>query len=1120
MLTEYQKKVINLLEDKVSDSVGFNWDKLGMLILKGGLPKMRKQSRVAPNFIYSSIKPAESDEHLIPSLPRHKKPYLTLRTVDLYDHPRYMSLEYMRALFLELLDQENEEELIDLKQSITRLEQDLNLSPDMIAPSGIYYKRLSVPNIKFRPHFIFDPYKPAIASVLYSTDLEKAPLNIKTPYSVPALVDLGLLTEEKQQYTSLLDPSYWALLHNSFIKGPSFLTPLRRFIFKLCNKDVKKMRAIQLTQMLASFRNHYQNVTLFHKRYFHKRNTILTRFLSLSSELRTCYPVRLPFQCYPINSVIYSVKSYWRSSALALTNRKYILKPSKVVPKNYKFKIDPSLFLPVNRKKKLSLYHKTDSIVHDISQFNLISTIKFSEYRLYTLTAYSKVPTAGHPYWTRHPRTKKRLRLRDLHEGRRIQIIRDKVFQALKERWLPAPIYVEYPTKSCLSGLALYFMNYDTRHHYQYRGDPQYTSREQYMLRLLITQGVIFEYWDDNPNLLKPGQRVQLQLQNLGIDKLVGKRVCNPLELTIKIENPEVLPDLEDDSEEYNPSSELRGRFKLYFKIAKARKKLKNFIRESIYLVIDIVRRAIFELSLPLLGLFVLFESVVDTYRDFYYSPSIQKILTLFSTWDALSSLDDGQFELNDYFNKNLAEFRVLDDTGDAPGDELNPDDVDIDPDDDEFIDFKDANTITSFSDYFSDYYYYFERLREDLGDLFIMNIPYYTLLILRPIANILLLYPLWTIIDLLTLLHIYLKNELIFWYDSFLSSNRSIWLKRLVILTKWFLKSLAFILFVGGGIFFIDYNELQMLIVYTFDIQFHDMYYTIYVMFLVLLAFYLFGPNSFKAFIKDELGLSNLAFLVTCTGSVTVEGYELQPRLFKFSKDLYNFARFKGLHVEFEQRDEHAPLFYGDYAGEAINASGGHTATSGQPPLTHFTYDELEFLVEAQFWHEPDFNPDYQYEGVRFPLLKSVAKTMYEVYLQTDGSLPFDVDKDSDPFKVDDVFNNPYSDYVVDNLVSDEITKTDKTLKTPISWYNNRERSYYHTLYNGRHVAPFRRFRYVTEQQTVIKKPKRYARDYYDAVHHGNLTLFRRPGMTDPQVYRLAREADPALFSSTRDDV
>lgn len=1120
MRIQYQKREIDTLREKVTDSTGFNWDKLGLLIVEGGLPKLRKQSRVPVNRVFSLVKPAESDEHFLPNSPKIKKLFVSPPVVDLHDHPRYMSLEYLRSLFLELADIHEEHELIELKMQITRLEQDLNLKPDMISPSGLYYRRLSVMNYKFKPHFHYDRSlgPPELA---YKGNLEHAPITISTPYTVSGITDAGHISVNEQQYNKMLDPSYWAIMHSLITKGPSFVSPLRRFLINFSSDSLYKKRIESIERLVKSIRNHYRAVDLFHKDYFHRKELLITRFNSLSTELRSLHPLRLPFEAHPVNAIIYHAKGYWRSSALAKVNRKYILKPSKVVPLEYKFKIDHSTFLPVNKKKKLTVYHKTKSVTRDISQFNLISFIELADHKLENFLAYSKVPTKGFPYWNRHPRTRKRLRLRDIYEGKRIQIIRDKVFQALKERWLSGPIYVQYPTKSCLSGLALYFMNYSTRHHYRYRGDPQYTVREHYMFRLLITQGVIFEYWDENPNLLMPGQRVQLQLQNLNIAKELPRSICNELNLTVDLRGPEFVgtPIVEEGLSEPEPEivapSVLRGRFKFYYKLDCYEYKLRKFIKNVFYFIIDSIRRFFFEAATPFIAIAEFILLIIDKVEDLVDdSQYIQKFIIYYKTWDASSGIEDSSFDLNDYLTYNVHEdhFLELDTEDESPFAEPTPT---HDFDDDEFIDFDDADGASHF--YFGEFditfglINYIEDFKDDLADLFIVNIPYYFLLVVRPIVNFLVMYPVWSIADFLTLVHLYIKNDIIFWYDSFLASNRSVWLKRLVILCRWFVQSLAFVIFVTTALIKIDYNEIQILIVYTFDVPFHEFYYTTYVMFVVLAGLYLFGPKSFKMFIKDELGFSNLLFLATCTGSVQVQDYDISPKPFKFTKDLFIYSRTKGIFEEEERRDEMitGPK-YGLYAENL--RSRGHVAVPGQVLSPHYSYDELEFMVESQLWNEPAFSPVYP-----LAFLNSIQQKMYRMHLDNRALYPFETDQDQ--FGHEFPNELAYAEHLGSPLVQDDISRTDKSLKTPALWFNDRERYYHHRLYNGARLTMSPD---IKDYETGAGK---YAMHRDEVVHtdllseHKNFSTFRRPGESDPQVRRFNRAADPALFSSTNDD-
>lgn len=1122
MRTEYQKNIVNNLEYLDRDT-GFDWSKLGELLVEGGLPKTKPSSRFDPSQFFALAKNNLHDDYEVQNIPytkshRFKKKKTYREPIDVYHHPRYISLEYLRDVLKSLqktssIDDDLIFKIIKLKKKISTLEYDLALSPGQIVLPGTYYRFLSIPHYRVKRHYDYDPYRipQSLSGRFYRNKaLKRSSFSNCAPYSSYIFNDLTKVYDRDQYPSQMTDINYWSLLYNLTIsKGPSFVTSFRRLLF---TSDIKKIeRKTNLKFIVKAFRQHLQQIRQFKDLHYYKRSFLVYSFPSYLTRLKDFFPYMTVFFNVIENISIYSVKSYWRSLSLAESNRKYILAPSKSVPDKYAFKVDINGFTPQTKKKKkldFEVYEPVGSALYDIGRFNLVKLITVGYKQLHNPSAYSEVPTAFTPFWTKSARTKRRVRLKDTNAGQELQDFRNSLLTVIKSRISKGPIYVVKSFNHTISEIALNFLNYDTRHHYRIRSENSpYSTRERRLHRLLITQGVLFDYWEESPTLLSPGQCYQVLLQNLYIDKELEFKLPVDEDLTIDIElETSSIPTEEVNYKKSNRKSlnpKLKGKYLVYMKLFTFKKHLYYIIGSIILFLKRSFRRIFFEI-----GLFFSFFSnffsylvlsLIDLRKQLSASPFFLRIQAIIAIWNTSSAIEDSMFDINDHLSSKF-EYRRPFEAGVTEN--LLPSIFELD-----YVDFDDDNTdeyeeIGGSSRLYTKWGFWLgfmefgEDFWDEIVDFFVVNLPYYIMLFFRPIINLLIIYPIWSVLDLLCLLYVQIKNDSIFFYDSLLQSKLNNNVKRAIILIRWFFKSTSFIIYTVFWLLYLDYNELQLLIVYTFDTPFHEFYYTIYVMLVVLSGFYLFGHHSFKTFIKEELGIENLIFLTTCTGSVSVQGYEVSPKPFLFSKEVFNHVRPK--HTVDRYIPEHFTAQIKNDSRGVGPAQVGSSYVTGQPLTPHFSYDNLEFSVEAQLWS----NNTVGMVAISNPrLLEIFAEDEYDL-----EHPPTDLFDDS-----------WYIGWLVSDL--DSISTKSKSLKTPLTWYNNSEHYYNYHSYNRAGLNP-------GFTPSDFYGPDVLKMDFFEIEKYITPMVEEayplrpvRPGRLDPQTRRLDRAADPALFSSENDE-
>jgi hypothetical protein len=1096
MRTEYQKKIVNNLDSILYDDLGFDWKKLGNLVVSGGLPRLRKKSI---DECFNFVKYDNHDDFVeIPNhLPHRRSRIPVKKPLDLYHHQRYISLEHLRGVYNRLQSSTVDAlQLVELKKRILILENDLELDHNEVVLPGKYYRFIPGEPFLMDDVILVDPHRlPSVIShKFYKSGLTKAPFNVNTPYSLQVFPQFASVLKRRSYPSKLFDPNYWLLIFNKVSVGPSFLLPLRFFF----NSTYLKRNNF----LIKTLRQHLRQLRSY-KLNFYKRSSYLFNFKPLFDYTS----FRSVFSSLVLNSVIYSAKKYNRSLTVAKSNRIYIL--NSVKQKKYRFKIDIKNFVTpekpkrgVKQKKSKKIeYNHTGRVSYDVGSLNLISFVTMSIKRLSNFNIYSEVPTSGSPYYTRHFRTKRRLRLKDTYAGRQIQQIRDSVFDSIKSK-IPV-IYAFKPSKKNLSGLALYFLNYNTRHHHRLRSsDSPYTSRQKRLHRLLIVQGVIFEYWVEHPNLMLPGQQVQLQLQNFEIDSEFPR-----IRHSIQETSVEVISDLEHTPPNLEHSKnktkkniklhnlELKGYYKYKFLIFKNLARIVPYIGIFIRFL-KLLLRPFTEIKFFCLMIFDLlkytFEALYSIYSKTKSTPFFLRLSAIATIWNTSSAMEDSMFDINDHLSANH-KYRhpylsKISENFIPSMDDLSYVDLDDEhPDDYEKVGasryYRDNFELTGLYDFGGDFL-------DDLLEFVIVDIPYYLLLVVRPVINFILVYPIWSVLDLVCLLYTQIKKDIVFWYYSFLNSKVSNVYKRLVICTRWLMKLALLVSYTVAWLIYLDYNDLQILIVYTFDITFHDFYYTIYVMFVVLSGLYFFGHHSFRSFIRDELGFENLTFLTFCTGSVVVQNYEIAPKPFIFTKPLYDYLRPKHMNdkIVLENWSRQIPT-------DRLGTSNKGTL-SGLPSEPHYSMDDLEFIVDAQLWRDNYRSAGWQ--GKHQPFIDSRFERKPTV-------------AEFDKF---DLFDNMW---YVGELFSDldSIYVKSKEVKTPITWYNNSEHYYHYHLYNRQGLlkkTDTGNSAYAPDVGNFFKFHKGHTKTYSETF---NKTYLHRPGRNDLQSKRLNRVSDPALFGS-----
>lgn len=1104
-----------------------DWNDLGERLVSGGLLKKKYSSQFDVSELVAFIK---KEEHHSFKVSSYALPYIYERRgdpieLDLYHHPYYKALLDLRLKFTLLLKKKRtnsiRESLIELDSRIRELEQDISIRRNQeIIPNQRFRSRPTFVFSEF--HFDENSYKIYHEdSLFYKANKERSPIINSTPYSLNQLANMENILAGKAIIDPLLDPLVWSLTYNKlFTNGPSFTNSFRTFIDHNLVTS-KRRRLLEVTKLFKAVQRHYQQLVRFRKKQIHKRMLPFHEFRMGTLAFKCGYPERVPLKQQVQNLHSTFFVTCWRSSTVAWDNRDYILSPTTVVPDEYIAKIDPPNFkVPETRASKrarrlpnFDYTAETDgTATYEIGIYNLMFTIEFTGSMYHNRLSYWEFPNRYSPYFTRNPRNKRRNRPFDTLLGDEIRDIRRAVFSFMKQRIFKGPIYVTHYSKHSLKSLALKFLNFETRHHDRIKPiNSPYTSKQRRLHRTLINQGVLFEYWDDQPQLLMPGQQVQVQLHNLEIESEFVKlrRLRQPTKFRVveeKVPLPEppkspdpiqvepivnseesaqpeeFFDDLKSDNESFDStvSYELRGRFKFYYACAYLWTRLRPYLQPMIYK--QFLRRRFLLVKKIYI---ILFKMPFTSFKRWwstrpntlFNSPMVTRFQILLSIWNASYAYEDSMYDVNDFVNAKDPSMWPDTHTDYIP---------DLDPDDDYFEDANDARSVSwvfLHDDALSGLTDHVEDLMDETLDFFLVTVPHYLWLIFGSVINAVMRYPIWALIESLTLLYAQIKLDLLLWYDNFLTvKTGSKMLRRLVILTRWFVKTFLLIVYIISWLVYLDYNDLQILIVYTFDVPFHEFYYTVYVLLVVVSGFYLFGHNHFKDFIRDELGWENLLFLTTCSGSILVQDYEISPRHFKITEDLYS-------HSIVTQRNKWAywPVwsepkknFY-----QGLGVEPDVLSKTGDQPLSSYGFNNLEHLVENQLWLD---TPRHRNKSEWRQRLKDSKRVKSQVGRRRLGR---DYDRD-----------RLYAYYIIapdGNLNKRYYKKT----KTPLSWYN-RHNMPISNLYGNQDQKMF-----VILDDTS-KKLKGLKRPYH---------TYGRPGSNDAQSSRYQSSADPALFSSYTDD-
>lgn len=1103
-----------------TENDAFDWTELGDRLVSGGILRKKHSSQFDVSEFVAFIKKEEHPSFKVPFylVPASDKHSLGEKSIDLYHHPYYKSLLELRTRLRTLLERKFTNKLklaiIELDFRIRELEHEISIKQD----------EELIPDQRFRPKspYIFtellydeDHYKLYDETQLFDTDKEKAPVLNLTPYNSYNIPAMRSVIKGKRTIDRMMDPLVWGLTYNKlFSNGVSFTRSFRNFIdYSLINS--KKRRLLEVSSLFKAVQRHYQQIVIFRKKHLHRRMLPFREFRLGALAFKCGYPEKVPLKQQAPNVHSTFFVTCWRSSAVARSNRQYILSPTTVIPDNYIAKIDPVNFkAPVTRASRrirrlpnFDYTTETDgTAAFEVGIYNLMFTIEMTGKIYHELSSYWEFPNRLSPYFTRNPRNNRRNRPLDTLLGDEIRDVRRAVFSFLRKRIFKGPIYVTHYSKTSLKSLALKFLNYETRHHDRVKPiNSPYTSKQRRLHRTLINQGVIFEYWEDESQLLMPGQYVQLQLHNMEIEFELTNHVPmrEPSVFTPSVEVPVIPihePDelLEETEELIEPlehieelpaetdhfdstiSYELRGRFKFYYRCAYLWTRLKPYFQPLIYKQFFRRRFLFFRkihlilIKMPRTSLKRMLDEQPITLME---SPTLNRFQILLSIWNSSYAYEDSMYDINDFVNSKDHSMWA---------DNFNDYIPDLDPDDDYFEDFNDNRTaawVLFHNDSLSGLFDQIDELLDETLDFFLVTVPHYLWLIFGSVINTVMRYPIWALIDSLTVLYAQIKLDLLLWYDNFLTvKDGSKLLRRLVILTRWLVKTFLLIVYIISWLVYLDYNDLQILIVYTFDIPFHEFYYTVYVLLVVVSGFYLFGHNNFKEFIRDELGWENLLFLTTCSGSILVQDYEISPRPFKISEDLYS-------HGIVTQRNkwgywpvwsEPKKNFY-----QGLELEPGVLSKTGDQPLSAYGFNNLEHLVENQLWLD---SPRHRNKSEWRQRLKD-SKRIKSQY----GRRRFTRDYDRDRLYAYDIiapdgnFNKRYF----------------KKTKTPLSWYN-------------RHNMPISNIYGNQEQKMAVilddtsKKLKGLKRPYH---------TYGRPASNDAQSSRYQSSADPALFSSYTDD-
>lgn len=912
-----------------STSGSFNWDDVGDKILFGGLLRRRDSSKVDLQKLLMLTKHFEERQLGIREVHQNlttRKVFSTFSTdtgfLDYYDcrdltqHPYYFYILYLRELapnleirLKELAYKSKPEDALFVPKynalrvnaEIEAVEEDLLLDPNEVVP----------------PDFREFITKHRIKKFFRRRPLHIINQKVKFFKLGRSLYDVNSITrkgQHRRNYTSFpshFDSLRWGIIFNSFFStSSSSLGSLRRMTTALAS------RTDEVQLRLKNIRTLYrQNYKFLRKGHYNRQLRLFSAYPSGQLLLRLQIQDVTASVSDSLDLVLIdSVRTYVKSSSVAYSNRLYY-RGSFAEADSADIEVAQldrdETELSKKERKTFALVKLLQSSLDAFLQSSGYADL-YKKYSSLNLGVYNipfrrgELGVQDHNRYSGYTQLEKRLTqvslplrkpkyipIKDSPLVKTVYRARHHTLNRLIKEHMPSPRYYVRPshTNRSLTALVSLFMNVDTKFvPFYHLEDFQYTEYEQRMHRLATVQGVVFDYWSDFSQLAMPSQLYLTMSENL--------KIAEELE-TVTSMQPE-----------FTASAKASAAY--YATLAKGTKPIEKgfgfifrsrYFRLFLYKVLSPISAFLLELTFKVVLFFkALLRFVaalkiipraikaVIPFKRLASSPYIIRLTHIVSVWNATYVAEESLHELESEPADPWDEIVYAE--GEELQDGFEYDGIDIDDefpnDDSDKTSIKGIAAGDSFFGGLFDFDEDFDDLVDDLTDIVVVDIPHYLGFVMRPVLDFFIFYPLWSFIDLVSTLYVGSAYHLGEWYYNFLRLTPKTSRKRflrvrqiLLILSRIVLKSFLGFIFFFSIISNFDYTELQILIVYTFDIPFRDFYYVLYITVVALVTLYFFGPLSVSEFIRDDLGFENLMYFVSAATFYPYELYDpISPAL------------------------------------------------------------------------------------------------------------------------------------------------------------------------------------------------------------------------------------------------
>lgn len=1111
MLITFQKiKPMRITLSSGTTARQFDWAKVARVVLMGGCTRPRAKSRLdlresmidSVLFTHSETWDYELPEYRF----RHRETKAT-------DSPYIVDIIYQKeyVIMQELRNHYKIKPSITIFKKIRALERYLALK----------HNEEPVPGTRFRP------MPPRRMSRFYDNRErfdDKECLHYRKPglseirvarnrsrYLVPFLPDLLAVTAQGANpvltFSTFFYSNYYNRL-NSFNYG--FVNPFR---LELASQVLDSLSYLEsrLIDKYLILGNLLRQVDKVYYEIYKNKTKHRARLLKLG-RVRFGYPERVQF-CDLLETMkpIY-FSNFYRLQNIASSNVSYLTSKYDEVSSNLKIDVenflDPSTkegqlykavkdqyneFKKLNKPPVLSKY-----LILNIGLIKSMYPFVFLKKLVRYYREYSFIPTSKENNTMLPNKTRKKLK--DTVWGYEELKVRVELSNYIKGLIFPEPIERDCNRPDLLAVVAK-FLNYNSR--VDSYTDNDYEGKDDFLHNFFTTQGVIYEYWNEHTNQGLPGQ--------LSMVMQLNRRACLEVNMLLALVDDKLRYKL-PNSKVYNDDLKaLLPDEDLIINKVKLRRGLFSRTLSSLFIKID------YYLYWPkVLVLYVFSHSSKGTLWAFQIITALYEAIYGFCLYSYLLAMDI-ETELSTFYNNSnlvkrlrfirlmwdsttyaediIHDFSVIDSHPDYVVEEgLNPlseededkeenyntdpeAESDVELDDPELIDStvivgEAAEYSASLDRFFADEFFNFW---DEMEEIFFVDLPHLARFVLNPIIDFVLRYPLWSLIELYTLLLLQVRLSFAESYYNFLNIEKPSFLlrmlQRFVIVCKWLLKIQLAAIYIVLGLLTFEEADFQVIVVYSFELMTREFYYVSYIAFLIGSAAYFFGPPSLRDFIRYEVGLENFIFILTLSGVSDIEMYEptampLPPR----QRHLDLAMRNTGEPLE----DTVPPMGFDD-------SSMGHRRFTGDSLAQHFVREDLEFIVENQLWGDVEQHPYYHY-----------AQEYLGQHLEFYSP---EIDREEYNFEVNEYINNLDPKFTYNHLTSLKFTKNPET-------WNNSGSFVYDPLANSVSMVSA----YSPEVDRAIK----YVPDIMEYT----------PGKNDLQANRFHKRYDPANTGSSITDV